>query len=234
MRKLWVLVGLVGLLCAPALQAATVTVNRSPYSAGNGGEFQVVPNAGPGSLSWVLPFYSPLARDATSFQTFCIETSEFFNPGATYNATISGNAMYGGQPPNGDPISIGTAWLYSQFAAGTLANYDFNNNGVGRTVSAGALQDAIWWLEGEAGDPGAGNTFRQAVIAAYVNAAAAMVGANGAFGVRALNLWDVNTGAVVQDQLVIVPEPTTMIAGALLLLPFGVSTLRILRKKHTA
>jgi len=32
----------------------------------------------------------------------------------------------------------------------------------------------------------------------------------------------------------VVPEPTTMIAGALLLLPFGVSTLRILRKRHTA
>jgi hypothetical protein len=31
--------------------------------------------------------------------------------------------------------------------------------------------------------------------------------------------------------LATVPEPTTMIAGALLLLPFGVSTLRILRKK---
>ena len=32
-----------------------------------------------------------------------------------------------------------------------------------------------------------------------------------------------------------VPEPTTMIAGALLLLPFGASTLRMLRKKtHTA
>jgi hypothetical protein len=28
-----------------------------------------------------------------------------------------------------------------------------------------------------------------------------------------------------------VPEPTTMIAGALLLLPFGASTLRILRKR---
>ena len=30
-----------------------------------------------------------------------------------------------------------------------------------------------------------------------------------------------------------VPEPTTMIAGALLLLPFGASVLRILRKKKT-
>jgi hypothetical protein len=32
----------------------------------------------------------------------------------------------------------------------------------------------------------------------------------------------------------VVPEPTTMIAGALLLLPFGASTLRILRKHRTA
>jgi hypothetical protein len=35
-------------------------------------------------------------------------------------------------------------------------------------------------------------------------------------------------------QLTVVPEPTTMIAGALLLLPFGASTLRILRKTRTA
>jgi hypothetical protein len=34
--------------------------------------------------------------------------------------------------------------------------------------------------------------------------------------------------------LIPVPEPTTMISGALLLLPFGASTLRILRKKDTA
>jgi hypothetical protein len=35
-------------------------------------------------------------------------------------------------------------------------------------------------------------------------------------------------------QLTAVPEPTTMIAGALLLLPFGASTLRMLRKNRTA
>ena len=31
-----------------------------------------------------------------------------------------------------------------------------------------------------------------------------------------------------------VPEPTTMVAGALLLLPFGMSTLRVLRKRRAA
>ena len=35
-------------------------------------------------------------------------------------------------------------------------------------------------------------------------------------------------------QILAVPEPTTMVAGALLLLPFGASTLRILRKNRTA
>jgi hypothetical protein len=33
---------------------------------------------------------------------------------------------------------------------------------------------------------------------------------------------------------VVVPEPTTIIAGALLLVPFGVSTLRVLRKTRAA
>ena len=42
------------------------------------------------------------------------------------------------------------------------------------------------------------------------------------------------TFTVSQIQLVPIPEPTTMIAGALLLLPFGASTLRMLRKTRTA
>jgi hypothetical protein len=52
--------------------------------------------------------------------------------------------------------------------------------------------------------------------------------------------WD-NGGATIPASANIesitlfpVPEPTTMIAGALLLLPFGASTLRMLRKKQTA
>lgn len=40
--------------------------------------------------------------------------------------------------------------------------------------------------------------------------------------------------SVVQQSFHQVPEPTTMIAGALLLLPFGASTLRFFRKNRTA
>jgi hypothetical protein len=48
------------------------------------------------------------------------------------------------------------------------------------------------------------------------------------------NGWDKASDVNVQVIGTPVPEPTTMIAGALLLLPFGASTLRMLRKRQTA
>ena len=44
------------------------------------------------------------------------------------------------------------------------------------------------------------------------------------------NGWTIGAATVPP----VVPEPTTIISGALLLLPFGASTLRILRKKQVA
>jgi hypothetical protein len=46
--------------------------------------------------------------------------------------------------------------------------------------------------------------------------------------------FDFNDLVVEVSGVVPVPEPTTMLAGALLLLPFGASTLRILRKNRAA
>ena len=46
--------------------------------------------------------------------------------------------------------------------------------------------------------------------------------------------FDFNDLVVEVKGVAPVPEPTTMIAGALLLLPFGASTLRILRRNRTA
>ena len=47
-----------------------------------------------------------------------------------------------------------------------------------------------------------------------------------------VNCWPVNYPPVTTPKTPasVVPEPTTIIAGALLLLPFGVSTIRILRR----
>jgi hypothetical protein len=257
MKKFCTVLSLAGVMAAPNLFASmTVTMmdNTPSYSYGNGGEFRAVSNPGLDSaINWNA--YSGSTKGTVGaadvgtwgyslglsgqeyFQTFCIEYNEEFSPGTTYNVTISEKAMWGSQPPppfpGGDPISIGTAWLYSQFAAGTLSGYNYNygNSGLNnRTASAGALQQAIWWLEGEAN--GVNNSFVTAAETALgLNDTTIKGDANGAFNVRALNLGDPGT---VQDQLVIVPEPTTVVAGALLLLPFGMSTLRILRKKQTA
>jgi hypothetical protein len=56
----------------------------------------------------------------------------------------------------------------------------------------------------------------------------------GRYGVVALNLYNYN-GTLAQDQLglVAVPEPATLIAGALMLLPFGASTIRVLRRNRS-
>ena len=48
------------------------------------------------------------------------------------------------------------------------------------------------------------------------------------------NGWDKASDVNVQVFGAVVPEPTTYLAGALLLLPFGVSTLRRLRRNRQA
>jgi hypothetical protein len=112
---------------------------------------------------------------------------------------------------------------------------------------AGQLQNAIWYLENEISL--AQLSIMNSVNGTYYyNLAKSGTGRNdttvfndslGAYGVIALNLFNgpgytLDRGYELnQDQLALVPvpEPATVIAGALLLLPFGASALRILRRK---
>jgi hypothetical protein len=222
-NKIVTLVSLVMCLLAFNANAAydgTIRVYQgSGFSYGNGGEFQAV-TSGIGT-----------------FQTFCIEENENFSPGSAYNYRINTGAVKGGAGANAtdpftgnsmDNISIGTAWLYDQFSDGTLSGYNYTY-GSGRSATAGALQNAIWWLENEGGANNAFVTLAETMLG--LNDTTVRNDSQGAYGVKALNLYDGN-GNVVQDQLaIVVPEPTTLIAGALLLLPFGISTLRIVRRK---
>ena len=257
MKGLYVLTGLVGILVVPAVQAAmqvTLYQDLSNYSFSDGGEFSAVPNAALLSVNPTLAGYTSATADPTSpyFQTFCIETGEFFYPGSTYNVTISYDIYYdGGMFPSGSPITMGTAWLYSQFAAGTLIgsgplSYDYTY-GSGRTTMAGDLQQAIWYLQGEetslinAGSGADGTTFYNAAVSALggtINNAA-----NGAYGVVALNLWapnlDGSNGTGAQDQLMVVPEasfvvpePSTASFGLFFLLILGTYKVRALFRKQ--
>jgi hypothetical protein len=235
MRKVLFVLGLGGLLCVTSAQAAmSVWLSQNAWSAGTGGEFNAVPSGfNP------LAAYSPKAIVGGGFETFCIEETEYFAPPASYNVALNSGAVSGcvnlghGSPivAGFDPLSLGTCWLYSQFARGILANYDYNNvTAGGRNGSAANLQATIWWLEDEAAAPAAANPFYQAVIAQFANPQAdAPVG--GTYGVQAMNLTGGPPGYGLNQDMLVVPEPTTLLAGALLLLPFGASTLRILRRK---
>ena len=184
-----------------------------PYQTGIGGEFTLQVSS---DLLWVLDagYVSGVTKNVVNttntFQTFCIEKNEYISPNTTYDVGISGSAKnggIGGAVNNEDPVSVGTAWLYSQFAKGNLAGYDYTNPGRSdsATASAAQLQNAIWMLENETGyDPS--NSFIQLMLTTNNwTKDYAFSDANGAYGVEALNM-----GVGKQDQLVMtsVPEPS--------------------------
>lgn len=237
MKKLCVLLTLAGMVAVPnvfASMSVTLYQDTGNYSENlgtGGGEFRAEGNSAlNGVVDWSA--YSASTSGAISgqsyFQTFCTEIHEEFSPGNPYTVTsIGNNALYNGTA-NPVPITLGVAYLYSQFAAGTLSGYDYSY-GSGRVASAGNLQNAIWTLLGE-GAYGITGTAYNALVAWDPNQADWTLAANGAYGVADMVL---GVPGGNQDQLVIVvPEATTIIAGALLLLPFGASTLRILRRNR--
>ena len=172
--------------------ADTLTMSLAPNrdSSYGGGAFIATVNNGP--------------LGGSVFYTFCLEYSEHFSPGPTYNYVINSKAVNGGVGPEGDPISLGAAYLYSQYL-------DDPNHANWTAQQQRNLQEAIWFLEDENG--GQNNSLIAAAQAALgVDLGNLKANANGAYGVVALNLTDSN-GNLVQDQMARVPE-----AGATLLL----------------
>ncbi len=242
--------------------------------SGYGGEFTSVLSGNSALETDILDNYSAsakakLSNGTTGFETFCIEVNETFNPGTTYNASISSTVSPGGPDTY---ITLGTAYLYSQFAKGDLSgtvgslavSYNYTSlTSSGRELSADELQDAIWYLQGEIttnGDIAKGLTsevkdvntglysfnastdpfvlLAEQEAGGGTNAAALAAieaNANGAYNVMALDLTCTNNNAPAQDQLVYipVPEPGTVAAGGLLLIPLVLSALRTLRKKES-
>jgi hypothetical protein len=78
--------------------------------------------------------------------------------------------------------------------------------------------------------PGINNweTFGVSFTANSESTALSFTGASPVYGLEYIGLDNVNVAVTA------IPEPATMLAGAMLLLPFGVSTLRILRQRQQA
>ena len=232
MKRLFVLACLAGLIAVSTVQAAMQVAlyqDLSHFSYGDAGEFSAVPNAALLAVNPTLAGYSLETADLSAvnpfFQTFCVEKAEYFSPGSGYDVTIGDKVFFnGGQFPAGESITMGTAWLYSQFAAGTLSGYDYTY-GDGRMVSAANLQRAIWYLQSEVPTLVNGSVDGTAFYNAAVSACGRTVtgAANGAYGVVILNLWVPGkagtASAAAQDQLMLVPEPATASIGLLFFLP---------------
>jgi hypothetical protein len=218
---------LIAFLVSPAAMAYTIQIadDYGIFSSGpgDGGEFTVKPINDSSTWSPILNSYKlnttrNVGGTSGTFQTFCIEYGVELNDSHTYTVFFNSQT-----DPGGDPISKGTAWLYHEFQKGALKvqtatgawyAYDYTDTSHGRTDDAGLLQDTIWWLEGEIGDPGNTNPFRYGVVSMFLTAANARADNNGEYSVSVLNLYD-RRGRDAQDLLVCdpapVPEPATMV-----------------------
>jgi hypothetical protein len=206
------------------------TTTRLPgYSpAPASGEFTFTITSAPAQLTDALRYTSATSLAKNSFQTFCLELDEpVANAGDFIVNSFADNG--GANTDAGDPLSAGTAWLYSQFARGVLANYDYVP-GAGREASAGLLQEAIWGLEDEIAAPAANPYY----ILGLANGgkADAEVGAN---SVYVLNITRTTPSGTFQRQdfLIHVPEggSTFIVLGLALC---GLSVFRSRLQKNVA
>lgn len=178
-----------------------------PYQAGLGGEFTLAIVSGDDLTTSAYADETSGFGSISSFQSFCIEMNEYLNPySATYDVTLGAAATGGGiDGGNPDPVSQGTAYLYSQFAQGLLTDpaytYSYTGTTAQRKASAAQLQEAIWWLENELTTYAASNPFMALVVTTFGSATEGRLDATGdRYGVHVLHLTT-GSGGPAQDQL---------------------------------
>ena len=152
--------------------------------------------------------------------SFCIDIATEQIEGqayADYSYTALASAPISSAGPMGATAAINIEKLWAAYTSPSLSS-----------VNAAALQVAIW----EVVALGNGSyTLTVSGNSAVTTEAGIMIGALPGLTAEADLIALTDSG---QGYVVAVPEPATMIAGALLLLPFGASTLRILRRNRAA
>jgi hypothetical protein len=207
-------------------KAIIVTVDQvAGYNLGDG-EFNVSPVTGSGYGA------SDLYNNnfgGLGFGTFCINRSVSIIVPGQYNATV---IQSGVDPVSGNQISVGTAWLFLQFAQGALAGYNYTP-GLGRANSAYLLQNAIWVLEGQIGN-NFGDVFLNEVITKFGSLANASLDNNQQYGVGVLGLTTLNPnggpGNPAQPMLTLLPDG----GSVLILMGMGLSGLAVFARKFRA
>lgn len=200
-------------------RAQSVTLDINNYSFGNGsidgGEFTA------NTSQNFLGSYASTAVLNGGFETFCVQSTVDFYSGNTYSYVLT-NTDSAGQP-----LTLGAAYLYQEFATGNLAGYDYLNTDPTNTrlTDAGELQLALWTLQGQTVPSGfpslSTDPFYNLAITDLGGTSAAFADNNGTYGVDIIQLYDAN-GAPAQAQLVLTPEPPTILlfvfAGILMVL----------------
>lgn len=216
------------LTAGSAVASPAITVTKiNGYYAGDGGELTITPN-----LDLV-----EITGEMATFQTFCLEKSEFAIPGVTYSVVVNDESIYGGNndgpagDDGGDPLDPRTAYLYTQFRDGVLAGYNYTV-GSPRANSAKALQEAIWYLEDEMEIAWAAGSLQDQ----FLTAAQAAVDSGewtGLGNVRVLNSYQLGHPGEEQyrnqDMLVTVTVPAP---GAVALGVLGSCVVGFLRRRH--
>jgi hypothetical protein len=188
------------------------------------------PTAGGGILTALFFDLAPTTTLTPVSATLGAGSTVFF--GLSNGGNVGGEWAYGGGL-SGAPGNAGLGVSSSGFGLFGQANFN------GQNLQGPACVDGLQYGITSAGDnTGTGNAAVTGNFALIKNSVVFTLSGDPAFTTiddYTISHVSFQYGTALSDAHVpAVPEPTTMIAGALLLLPFGASTLRMLRKSRKA